>query len=143
MVPVIVAPHLLPELTVSAQHWTRLPRSRRPGALARVVAVLRTVPLRPLAAAVGLCLVAQPIGQQDIAALLAAADTAPRWATRMVATGDGSSHRPTFTYAEASAADASAPRPVAALAGEGAPIVVAGYAPALPDAPMAEPRVER
>ena len=125
------------ELTSSAHHWRLLAHPPRRSTLRRLVRGA-AAPARILSLALLFMAVAEPIGQQDIASLLADA-AGPRWAQRLVAADAGSSYPPTFAFAEP---DGRAP--VVAMAdGSGPPITLAGYVPGEPDGPMPEERIER
>jgi spore germination cell wall hydrolase CwlJ-like protein len=136
MVPVVVA-HALPELTGTPQHWRILVRPRR-RLSERLLAPLGRLPLRLVAVALLFTGVAEPIGQQDVGALIASGQTVPRWAQRLVASEGGSTHAPTFAYS-----GAAGPAVAAVTAGGGEKLSVAGFRPTEPGSPMALARVER
>lgn len=122
-----------PELTGSAQHWMRLaPRCRRRRSAAAIAAgagrLARATAVRAAALAAAAFLLAEPVAQQDIAAILSAdAAASPRWMARLVGTAGGSEAAPSFTFAGAPARGEAAT--VALTSGAGT-VTLAGFQPA-------------
>lgn len=141
-------PRALPALTEivgSAQHWMQLAprrRRRRAQALAATAKTLgRAGALRAAALVACAFLLAEPVAQQDIASLLAAdADAAPRWMSRLVATGGGSDAAPTFTFAGTTDLGET---PVAALSGPTGLVTLAAFQPANPPGDLPALRFDR
>jgi spore germination cell wall hydrolase CwlJ-like protein len=125
-------PAALTELTGSRDHWMRLAprrRRRRAGALAGLAGRLaRATALRAAALAAAAFVLAEPVAQQDVAAILASdAHAAPRWMARLVTTAGGSEAAPTFTFA--GRADLAETATVAIASGAGT-VTLAGFEPA-------------